>query len=167
MSPNIPPLAEAGINIRYNTSVILKPKSWDEPLKISTELDTRVSILKVHPGITPQVMRYFMCGHETRAIIIETYGSGNAPSAQWFMDIVQEAASMGKILMNVTQCAAGTVDMDIYATGKALKKAGVVSGKDITTEGALAKLFCLMGKSRDNEWVKERLTENLKGENSF
>ena len=163
-SPNCPPLAEAGINIKYNRKVIMKPGLWSAPLQISTSLDTRVSILKVHPGITPQVMRHFLCSDAVRAVIIETYGSGNAPSSQWFIDIVREAALSGKVLMNVTQCLAGMVDMDLYATGKALEKAGVVSGRDITTESALAKLFYLMGKSADNNWVKARLGDNLKGE---
>ncbi len=166
-SPNYPPLAEAGINIRYNQAAIRKPLDWEAPLRISTELDTSVSILKVHPGITPQVMRYFMCGDATRAVIIETYGSGNAPSRQWFLNIVKEAAAMGKVLMNVTQCMSGTVNMDLYATGKALEKAGVVSGRDITTEGALAKLFYLLGKSPDNDWVKARLGDDIEGEISF
>ena len=163
-SPNCPPLAEAGINIKYNRKVIMKPGLWSAPLQISTSLDTRVSILKVHPGITPQVMRHFLCSDAVRAVIIETYGSGNAPSSQWFIDIVREAALSGTVLMNVTQCLSGMVDMDLYATGKALEKAGVVSGRDITTESALAKLFYLMGKSGDNNWVKARLGDNLKGE---
>ena len=89
-SPNCPPLAEAGISIKYNDSVIRRPLDWDEHLRISTNLDTRVSILKVHPGITPQVMKYFLCGPDIRAAIIETYGSGNAPSRQWFLDIVKD-----------------------------------------------------------------------------
>ena len=163
-SPNYPTLAEAGISIKYNRRVILEPDSWNDPLRISTDLDTRVSILKVHPGITRQVVRNILLGPETRAVILETYGSGNAPSSQWFVDIVKEAAEMGKILMNVTQCMSGTVNMGIYATGKALEKAGVVSGRDITTESALAKLFFLMGKSEDNGWVKVHLGDNLKGE---
>lgn len=163
-SPDCPPLADAGISIRYNDAIIRRPLKWDEPLRISTKLDTRVSILKLHPGITPQVMKYFLCGPDIRAAIIETYGSGNAPTRQWFLDIVKEAAAMGKVLMNVTQCQAGTVNMSLYATGKALEKAGVVSGRDITTEGALAKLFYLMGRSEDNGWVKTRLGENLQGE---
>jgi L-asparaginase len=166
-SPNYPSLAEAGISIKYNLSAIRRPDVWEEPLKISTELDTRVSILKIHPGITPQVMRYFLCGPETRAVILETYGSGNAPSKQWFTDIIKEAADMGKIIMNVTQCISGTVNMNIYATGKALKELGVISGQDITTEGALGKLFYLMGKSKDNEFVKTKLGENLQGEISI
>ena len=163
-SPIFPTLAEAGISIKYNRRAILVPDSWTEPLKVSTNLDTSVSILKVHPGITRQVVRNILQGPETRAVILETYGSGNAPSSQWFLDIVKEASSMGKVLMNVTQCMSGTVNMDIYATGKALENAGVVSGRDITTESALAKLFFLMGKSEDNEWVKARLGDNLKGE---
>ena len=105
-----------------------------------------------------------MCSKDTRAVIIETYGAGNAPSKDWFLKIIQEASSMGKIILNVTQCIAGSVNMDIYATGKCLKDAGVVSGYDSTTESALAKLFCLLGTYQDNEQVKKFLKENLRGE---
>lgn len=163
-SPNFPPLAEAGINIRYNNEYIRKPNDWYQSLTINTELDTRVSILKIHPGITPEVVRNILCGKETRAIIMETYGSGNAPTRDWFLDIVKESSAMNKIIVNVTQCLAGTVNMNIYANGKALERAGVIDGYDSTTESALAKLFYLMGKSRDNEWVKAMMGRNLKGE---
>ena len=146
-SPNFPSLAEAGINIRYNREFIRKPNDWYQSLSINTELDTRVSILKLHPGITPQVARNVICGPETRAVIMETYGAGNAPSKKWFLDILGEAAAMDKIIVNVTQCIAGTVNMDIYANGKMLEDAGVIDGYDSTTESALAKLFYLMGKS--------------------
>ena len=94
-SPNCPPLAEAGIRIRYNTDVILKPNSWVSTLRIYTHLDTRVAILKIHPGITPVVARHFLCAPEIRACIIETYGSGNALSSEWFLDIIREADHMG------------------------------------------------------------------------
>ena len=162
-SPNFPPLAEAGINIRYNNEYIRKPNDWYQSLTINTDLDTRVSILKIHPGITPEVVRNILCGKDTRAIIMETYGSGNAPTRDWFLDIVKESSAMNKIIVNVTQCLAGTVNMNIYANGKALERAGVIDGYDSTTESALAKLFYLMGKSRDNEWVKAMMGRNLKG----
>lgn len=161
-SPNVPPLAEAGINIRYNRSLILHPQ--DGGLRLHTALDTRVAILKIHPGITEQVARNVLLGEGIRAVILETYGSGNAISKPWFTDIVRESASQGKILLNVTQCLAGDVDMNLYATGKALSDAGAVSGGDLTTEGALAKLFVLMGEYPDNEKVKALLGENLRGE---
>ena len=163
-SENLPPLAEAGINIRYNTGIIRRPPSWEDTPGFRKCLDTRVSILKMHPGITPQIVRDIMCSPDTRAVIIETYGAGNAPSKDWFLKIVQEAAGMGKIILNVTQCIAGSVNMDIYATGKCLKDAGVVSGYDSTTESALAKLFYLLGTFQDNEQVKLLLKEDLRGE---
>ncbi len=163
-SPNHPALAEAGIQIRYNHRHIRRPDVWDAPLQVSTALDTRVSILKIHPGITPQVVRNILLGPETRAVILETYGSGNAPSKQWFLDIVDEAVAMGKILVNVTQCLSGSVDMQLYATGRTLERSGVVSGGDSTTESALAKLFYLMGKSADNRWVAAQVGQNIRGE---
>ena len=163
-SPNCPPLAEAGINILYNKTEIRYPAARPAPFSIHTELDTRVAILKVHPGITCQVARNVLLGDGIRAVILETYGSGNAISKPWFTDIVRESAAKGKIILNITQCLAGDVNMNLYATGKSLKEAGVVSGSDITTEGGLAKLFYLMGEHADNEKVKRLLEKNLKGE---
>ena len=163
-SPNHPPLATAGISIKYNTGLIHHPSEPGRPLEIHTTLDTRVSVLKVHPGITEQAVRDILLGTGTRAVIIETYGSGNAISKAWFLSIIREAVKMGKILVNITQCLSGDVDMDIYATGRALKDAGVISGHDATTESALGKLFFLMGGHPDNHEVKALLEKNLKGE---
>ena len=163
-SPNFPPLAEAGISIRFNRGLIHRPANGGAPFGIHTDLDTRVSILKLHPGITEQVVRDILLGSQTRAVIIETYGSGNATSEPWFVDIVREADRRGKVMVNVTQCLSGEVDMDIYATGRTLKDAGVLSGYDATTESVLGKLFYLLGKSDDNEKVKQLMAKNLKGE---
>lgn len=163
-SPNFPPLAEAGISIRYSGRHIRTPESWDRKPLFHKELDTRVSILKMHPGITPQIVRTILCSPDTRAVIIETYGAGNAPSKEWLLEIVKEASSMGKILLNVTQCLAGSVNMDLYATGKCLKEAGVTNGYDSTTESALGKLFYLLGVFKDNESVKAGLEKDLRGE---
>ncbi len=163
-SMNLPPLAEAGISIKYNSTLIMRPSDWDSDLTIHTRLDTRVSILKIHPGITPQVVKNILCGEETRAVIMETYGCGNAPCKDWFIGIVRQAAASGKILLNVTQCLSGTVDMQLYSNGKTLLDAGVVSGYDSTTESALGKLFFLLGQTEDNTLVKELLNRNFRGE---
>ena len=118
----------------------------------------------MHPGITPNIVKDILCSGDTRAVIIETYGAGNAPSKKWFTDIVAEACAMGKVILNITQCIAGSVNMDIYATGKTLKAAGVVSGYDSTTESALGKLFYLLGTCSDNDKVKDLLKLDLRGE---
>lgn len=163
-SEDYPPLAEAGISIRYNSGLIRKPKSWNERPLFHTKLDTRVSILKIHPGITPSVVRDILLGKDTRAVILETYGAGNAPSKDWFLSTVREASESGKIILNVTQCLAGKVNMDIYATGKNLKAAGVINGYDSTTESALGKLFYLLGVFDTNDEVKAGLEMDLRGE---
>lgn len=147
-SPNLEPLATVGINIKYNEP-ILRPLPC-EPLKVHKNLDTRVSILKIHPGITPALVSNVLLGEDTRAVIIETYGAGNAPSKDWFLNIVRKASDSGKILVNVTQCLSGSVNMDIYANGKAMEKCGVISGGDSTTESMLARLFYLLGKYGSN-----------------
>ena len=162
-SPDCPPLAEAGIRIRYNRGVIRYPDDWNRPLKVHDRLDTRVAILKVHPGITPELVTVFLLAPEIRAVILETYGSGNAITRPWFLSLVREAGKT-KAIVNVTQCKSGSVNMDIYATGRTLKLAGVVSGYDITTEAALGKLFVLLGENPDNEAVKKRFGEDLCGE---
>ncbi len=163
-SPNCPPLATAGIDIRYNDLLIRHPEKDGVRLSVNTRLDSKVSVLKVHPGITEQAVKDILLGSGTRAVIVETYGSGNSISAKWFIDIVREAVCRGKILFNVTQCLSGDVNMNLYATGKVLKDAGVVSGRDITTESALGKLFFLMGMYEDNDKVKALLDSDLKGE---
>ena len=163
-SEDYPPLAEAGISIRYNTGLIRRPKSWNERPLFHKKLDTRVSILKIHPGITPSVVRDILLGKDTRAVILETYGAGNAPSKEWFLSTVREASESGKIILNVTQCLAGKVNMDIYATGKNLKAAGVINGYDSTTESALGKLFYLLGVFDTNDEVKAGLEMDLRGE---
>ncbi len=163
-SLNYPMLATTGVDIKYNREFILKPRDWNAPLKLHTKLDTRVSILKIHPGITPGVVRDILNGSDTRAVILETYGSGNAPSKDWLIEAVREASETGKILVNVTQCPKGAVNMDIYANGRALKEAGVLGGYDCTTESALAKLFCILGQNKSSQQVKSEVVENLRGE---
>lgn len=166
-SENAPALADTGIHIKYNLDEIRYPKQYGNPLKISETLDTDVAILKIFPGMRENMVRALFATEGLRAVILETFGSGNAPTQKWFLDIISEADRRGLIIMNITQCIAGCVDMEAYATGIELKKMGVVSGYDSTLEAALAKLFYLMGKYANNDDVKRELNKNLRGEISI
>lgn len=163
-SSNYPCLAEAGIHIKYNTPFINYPLDWGRELKVNTALDTNISILRIFPGISEQVVKSALSVPGMRALILETYGSGNAPTKGWLLDLLKGAIERGVIILNITQCMAGSVDMDAYATGILLKKMGVISGYDSTTEAAVVKLFFLLGNTNDNHKVKEELLENLRGE---
>lgn len=162
-SPGYPPLATAGIDIKYNNSIIRKAAGDGVPT-FNYKLDTRVSVLKVHPGITEPVVRDILCGEGSRAVILETYGVGNVPGSEWLLDCVREAGAMGKIVLNVSQCAKGAVNMNLYANGKSLGECGVIGGQDISVEAALGKLFHLLGNHSSNGDVKRLLPENLRGE---
>lgn len=163
-SANYPVLADVGIHIRFNTQFIRYPEMWGKPLKVHKELNPSVIIIKVIPGISNEIVKAMTGIPGIRAIILETYGSGNAPSKEWFTDCIKEAVDRGQIVFNVTQCHAGRVDMDAYSTGKSLKNIGVTSGLDITTEAAVAKLYFLLGKFSDNEDIKYLLEKNMRGE---
>lgn len=162
-SDNYPALAEAGINIRYNHAYINYPTGLRE-LKTFTNLDTNIAILKIFPGITPAVVDGILSIKGLRAVILETFGSGNAPTAPWFLDRVRHAVEQGVVVLNVTQCHAGSVDMEKYETGILLKKIGVKSGYDITTEAAVAKLMFLLGQEYTAAELRLRLDESINGE---
>ena len=166
-SANFPVLADVGIHIKFNPNNILVPDSFSEPLKISTALDTRVAVLRIFPGITPEVMDAILGMEGIRGVVLETFGSGNAPTAEWFTERIKNAVRKGLLVLNVTQCQAGKVDMDAYATGIALKNEGVISGYDSTIEAALAKMFYVLGQTNDLSKAKELLNSNLRGEISI
>ncbi len=163
-SANYPSLAEAGIHIKYNTPFIRYPEIWGKRLEINTKLNTDVAILKIYPGISSDVVRSMLNVKDLKALILETYGSGNAPTKDWFIDMLREAIDKGLIVLNITQCIAGSVNMEAYSTGILLKEIGVVGGYDSTTEAAITKLFFLLGQTRDKEIIKDYLKQNMRGE---
>jgi len=163
-SGNYPPLAEAGIHIKFNHKSIHRPEQWGQPLQLRTDLDTNVGILKIFPGISRRLIENMLFCPGLRAVVLETYGSGNVPTDSWFIEILKSAAEKGIILVNVTQCPTGSVDMEKYANGMVLKEIGVLSGYDMTTETAICKLFLLLGQQKDNEIIKLLWQKNIRGE---
>ncbi|MEA2105380.1 MAG: type I asparaginase [Bacteroidota bacterium] len=162
-SPNYPHLANAGIKIKYNYAVIHYPVVKKE-LIVHTSLDTNITILKIFPGISRSVLHTILNIKDVKAIVMETYGAGNAPTDKWFLTEIGDAIKKGKLIVNVTQCYAGSVDMSKYETGNELQKLGIISGYDITTEAVVAKLMFLLGKQLTNEQVKQKLNLSISGE---
>lgn len=163
-SANYPVLAEVGIHIKFNTAFIRYPQQWGRSLHVTYDLDPSVLIIKVIPGMKKELLDSLVSTEGIRAVILETYGSGNAPSGKWFTDSIRKAIDRGLIVLNITQCLAGRVDMDAYSTGKSLKNIGVTGGGDCTTEAAVAKLFFLLGQYSDNETIVNFLKKNIRGE---
>ncbi|OQX79491.1 MAG: L-asparaginase 1 [Bacteroidetes bacterium 4484_276] len=161
-SPNYPALAEVGVYIKYNHSLIRKPNF--KKLKVHTKLDSNIAVLKLFPGISKSLVESVLQTDGLRAIVLETYGSGNAPTKKWFIDALKKRIDQGLIVLNATQCQGGPVEMNKYQTGVTLQDIGVIGGIDITTEAATAKLMYLLGIYNTPEQVKQKLSQSLRGE---
>lgn len=162
ISGNYPVLAEAGVHLKYNRSIIRKPNF--KKLKVHKQLDSNIALLKLYPGISPQVISAILNTEGLRAVILETFGSGNAPTDKWFLDLLTEATDKGIIFLNVTQCKGGAVEIGKYETSVDMGRIGIIGGYDITTESALAKMMFLLGRGHSNEKIIELLSVSLRGE---
>jgi L-asparaginase len=162
-SPNYQPLAEAGLHLKYHRELIRYP-SKNHRLQVSKTFDNNVAILKLFPGINRNLVKAIINTEGLRGLIIETFGSGNAPTYKWFIDDLRQFIGNGGIILNVTQCHGGSVEMGLYETSRLMLEAGVVSGKDLTSEASVTKLMYLLGKYSSRDQVVESLKKSLAGE---
>jgi len=160
-SPNYPILAESGVHLRFSINDIRQPQPGG--LVVHKNLVNDVAVLKLYPGISPKVVENILKA-DVRGIVMETFGAGNTTTDQWFIDMLKEAIDNGKVILDISQCKVGTVELGRYETSKQLKDVGVTNGYDMTYESAVTKMMFLLGMYDDPLQVKEWLETDMRGE---
>ena len=163
-SMNFPPLAESGVHLKFNEHLIYQPQKLEKNLIVRKKLTNEVVILKLFPGISTKVVESILNIKNLRGVILETYGSGNAPNSDKFIELLKVAIKKGIKIINVTQCKSGNVLMGHYDTSLLLREIGVINGNDITTESAIAKLMYLLNEKLSITDFKNFFEKSLRGE---
>lgn len=161
-SDNHPALAHIGVNIKYYQNYILKPNF--KKIKVHKKLDSNMTIIKLFPGLGKNSLQSMLTIPGLKGVILETYGSGNAPDTEWFVDEIKKATERGVLIVNITQCEAGAVVEGKYAASLPLYNAGVIPGYDMTTEASIAKMMYLIGRGYSLEEQKKFMKKSLRGE---
>ena len=156
-------MAESGVHLNVNKEYLWRGKSLDQ-LIVRKKMNTNVGVLKLFPGISEVLVETMLNCETLEGLILETYGAGNATTEDWFVDLLKKAISRGLHIINVSQCAGGSVNMGQYETSSKLKTIGVISGKDITTEAAITKLMYLLGENIPHSEFKKTFETSLRGE---
>lgn len=164
-SANYPHLGESGVHLNFNDPCLLKTDD-SKPLKLQKNMDAKVVIVKLFPGISRTVVEHIFNCPNLQGIILETYGAGNTLTDVWFTDLIKETIEREVPVVNVTQCISGGVLMGLYETSMHLKDTGVISGKNITTESAIAKLKLLLGLKTSFDNFKSEFETSIRGEMS-
>lgn len=164
-SPNYPALVNSGVHLAVNDTALWKPNNRRK-LKLHTGLNDEIALIKIFPGINKSLLEHIMSKEGLQGVILETYGSGNAPTEDWFLELLKQTISRGVVIVNVTQCIGGSVSMGQYETSTQLKKIGIISGKDITTEAAVVKMMYLLAKELSPKVFKTIFETSLRGEMS-
>lgn len=162
-SLNYPHLAESGVHLNISKEHLLIPNK-NKMLRVNKKLDTNVAILKLFPGISKPILEAVLNSKLIKGLVIETYGSGNATTKKWFIELLKKTIKRGIYIVNVTQCIGGSVIMGQYETSSELKNIGVISGKDLTTEAAITKLMYLIGQNINPLEFKSIFETSIRGE---
>lgn len=160
-SPNYPILAESGVHLRFSINDIRHP--GDEPFIVHKNLLPEVAVLKMYPGMSPTVAANIL-NSPVRGIVMETFGAGNVTTDDWFIDLLKNAIDSGKVILDISQCKVGTVELGRYETSKQLKDIGIANGYDMTFEAAVTKMMYLLGQLDDPQEIKTLLETDLRGE---
>jgi len=160
-SPNYPILAESGVHLKFSINDIRQPV--EGPLKVHKRLASDVAVLKLYPGISAKVVENILSA-DARGIVMETFGAGNTTTDKWFTDLLKGAIADGKVILDISQCKVGTVELGRYETSRELKDMGIANGYDMTYEAAITKMMFLLGQYEDPLIIKELLETDLRGE---